>query len=69
MTASAGNALGVGAVLPLTFTIVNAGGGGGNLTAPSILVQPKDTSTTVGSTAQLSVTAVGSGTLTLSVVA
>ncbi len=64
VTASATNALGTGATLPLTFSIVNSGGGGGNLTAPAILVQPQDTSTTVGSTAQLSVTAVGSGTLT-----
>lgn len=63
VTASADNALGTGAELALTFTIVNASGGGGNATAPSILVQPKSTSATIGSTTELSVTAVGSGTL------
>lgn len=63
VTASADNALGTGADVALTFTITNPTGGGGNLTSPSILVQPQGLSATVGSTVQLSVTAVGSGTL------
>ncbi|HWA11149.1 MAG TPA: immunoglobulin domain-containing protein [Opitutaceae bacterium] len=63
VTASADNALGTGPELALTFTVTNASGGGGNLTAPSILAQPQDLSATIGSTVQISVTAVGSGTL------
>ncbi len=62
--ASANNALGTGASKALTFAVANANSlGGGNLTAPTILVQPAGVAGTVGSTLQLSVTAVGSGTL------
>ena len=63
LAASAGNALGTGASTAITLTVANPVSGGGGLTAPLILVAPQPQSSTVGSTAQFSVTAVGSGTL------
>jgi len=62
LAASANNALGTGPSAAIILTVTNAAGGGGP-TAPSILVAPLPQSATVGSTAQFSVTAVGSGTL------
>jgi hypothetical protein len=63
MTASATNALGTGAPTDITFQVTDPVSGGGGLTAPLILVSPLAQSATVGSSAQFSVTAVGSGAL------
>ena len=63
MTASATNSLGVGASTDITFQVTDPVSGGGGPTAPLILVGPAPQSATVGSTAQFSVNAAGSGTL------
>lgn len=64
LQASAVNALGTGAVTPLTLTVTDPAGAGGAPAAPSIVVPPVAQSATIGSTATFSVTAAGSGTLT-----
>jgi hypothetical protein len=63
LTASAINSLGTGPAMAITFTVSDPVSGGVGPTAPLILFPPLPQSTTVGSTAQFSVTAVGSGAL------
>ncbi len=63
LTASADNSLGIGAPMAITLTVTDPTKGGSGPTAPLILFPPLPQSTTVGSTAQFSVTAVGSGAL------
>ncbi|MGA2690738.1 MAG: immunoglobulin domain-containing protein [Opitutaceae bacterium] len=63
LTASATNSLGAGAPSTITLTVTDPQSGDSGLTAPQILVGPAAQSTTVGSTAQFSVTAAGSGAL------
>jgi hypothetical protein len=63
LNASAGNTLGTGAPTAITLTVSGSGPGGGGLTAPQIIAAPVAQSATVGSTAQFSVSAVGSGAL------
>jgi hypothetical protein len=63
LTASATNALGIGAPTAIAFEVTDPVSGGAGPTAPLILGSPLPLSVTVGSTAQFSVNAVGSGTL------
>jgi hypothetical protein len=63
LTASAVNALGTGPSMAITLTVTDPVSGGSGPTAPLIVFPPLALSTTVGSTAQFSVSAVGSGVL------
>ncbi|HEY5078758.1 MAG TPA: immunoglobulin domain-containing protein [Opitutaceae bacterium] len=63
LTASANNALGTGPSTTLVFTVTDPASGASAPIAPLILVEPSPQSAAVGTTAQFSVTAVGSGAL------
>jgi hypothetical protein len=63
LSANAANALGSGPSTSITFTVTDPATGAAGPTAPLILVAPQPQSATVGSNAQFSVTAVGSGAL------
>jgi hypothetical protein len=63
LAASAVNLLGTGPLTAITFTVSDPVSGGAGPTAPLILFPPLPQATTVGSTAQFSVDAVGSGSL------
>jgi len=64
LTASAVNSLGTGASTTLALAVTGGSTStGGTSTAPVILLQPANQTTTVGSNVSFSVTAVGSGTL------
>jgi len=63
LTASATNALGIGAPMDISFSVTDPTSGGSSPTSPLILTAPLPLSVTVGSTAQFSVDAVGSGAL------
>ncbi len=63
LIASANNALGTGPSTSITFAVTDPISGGAGPTSPLILAAPLPQSAIVGSTAQFSVTAVGSGAL------
>ena len=63
LTAGATNALGAGPTTTLTLSVTDPTSGVAGTTPPTILVQPSSQSATVGSSAQFSVTAVGTGAL------
>ena len=63
LTASASNALGAGPASAITLSVTDPATGVAGPTPPMILAQPQSQSATVGSSAQFSVTAVGSGAL------
>ncbi len=63
LSASAANALGTGPAMAITLTVTDPVSGGSGPTAPLIVFPPLAQSATVGSTAQFSVSAVGSGVL------
>jgi hypothetical protein len=63
LIASANNALGAGPATIITFTVTDPTSGSAGPIAPLILVAPASQSATVGSNAQFSVTAVGTGAL------
>ena len=64
LTAGATNALGAGPMTTITLSVTDPTSGVAGTTPPTILVEPSSQSDTVGSTAQFSVTAVGTGALT-----
>jgi hypothetical protein len=63
LTASADNALGTGPSTAITLSVTDPTSGEAAFTAPLILVAPLPQSAIVGSTAQFSVTAVGTGAM------
>jgi hypothetical protein len=63
LTASANNALGEGPAAILTLSVTDPVSGVASATAPLILVQPMPQTVVLGSTAQFSVDAVGTGAL------
>ncbi len=63
LTADAANALGAGPSTAITLSVTDPSSGSAPPTAPLILSEPQAQSVTVGSTAQFSVTAVGTGAM------
>jgi hypothetical protein len=63
LAAAASNALGAGPSTAITLSVTDPTSGTAPQTAPVILSQPQPQAVTVGSTAQFSVTAVGTGAL------